>query len=49
MRVSLTPADVADVGLLTISLSGPGSVVGTAQVRVAALVSHVYIPLALRP
>ncbi|WP_322495636.1 choice-of-anchor Q domain-containing protein [Chloroflexus sp.] len=49
LRVSLTPADVADVGLLTISLSGPGSIVGTAQVRVAALVSHVYIPLALRP
>lgn len=49
LRVALTPADVADTGLLTISLSGPGSVVGTAQVRVATLVSHVYIPLALRP
>ncbi|MFN3373369.1 MAG: choice-of-anchor Q domain-containing protein, partial [Chloroflexus sp.] len=49
VRVTLTASDVADLGLLTISLSGPGSVVGATQVRVAALVSHVYIPLAFRP
>lgn len=49
LRVSLTPADVADLGLLTISLSGPGSVVGETQVGVAESVSHLYIPLVSYP
>lgn len=48
LRVALVASDVADLGTLTISLSGPGSVVGTTQVRVVETVFTVYVPLTSR-
>ncbi len=48
LRVALVASDVANLGTLTISLSGPGSVVGTTQVRVVETVFMVYTPLISR-
>lgn len=44
LRVTLTMTDVADLGPLTITLSGPGSAVGSTQVQVVAVVYSVYVP-----
>ncbi|WP_322512650.1 choice-of-anchor Q domain-containing protein [Chloroflexus sp.] len=49
LRVALALSDVADLGFLTISLSGPGSAVGTVQVLVVDTVYTAYTPLILRP
>ncbi len=49
LRVTLTAADVDSVDTLTISLTGPGSAIGNAQVRVVPEVFDTFVPLVNRP
>jgi hypothetical protein len=44
LRLTLTMTDVADLGPLTVTLSGPGSAVGSTQVQVVEAVYSIYVP-----
>jgi hypothetical protein len=48
LRVALLPADLAAPGELTLSISGPGSNLGTVTVRVVETVHRLYLPLIRR-
>ena len=47
--VTLTLADVNNSGPVTVGLSGPGSALGSTQIRVVDAVYHLYNPLVVRP
>ncbi|WP_298814327.1 choice-of-anchor Q domain-containing protein [Chloroflexus sp.] len=49
LRVTLTLADVNNSGPVTVGLSGPGSALGSTQIRVVDAVYHLYNPLVVRP
>lgn len=48
LRVALLPADLTAPGELTLSVSGPGSDLGTATVRVVESLNLLYLPLTRR-
>lgn len=48
LRVDLTTADLSSLATLTLSVSGPGSELGTASVQVVAELSQVHLPLVRR-
>jgi hypothetical protein len=45
LRVTLTITDVANLGSLSITLSGPGSAIGAAEVLVVDTVYSAYLPM----